>query len=102
MASCAVIGTIGSNQWNADVYGSLSLAAEIASLVKDRSRIIKLAFALRRLNGKLANSLDDMRAIIDGRVKPTELTPEEMDAIPERGQNAIQMMLKVTQLLLNF
>lgn len=78
-AYAAVRPFFGTDQWNAEVYGSLSIASEIASMVKNRSKNILLAYKLHALNRHLArffeqvhDQMEGKRTLPAGKEPPTE------------------------------
>jgi hypothetical protein len=95
---CAVLDTIGSYQWNADVYGSLSVASRLAAIIKERSAFIKLSYDLRRLNSKINGFLDQFHGIMEGRIPPSQNAVSE-PLTPERHENAIRLMRQLSAVL---
>ncbi len=90
-ASAAALATISSDHWNADVYGSLSVAFQIAALVKHRAQVIRVAFIVRRFSNSVGDSIDLLHAVMQGKaVPPSDSSSEPMT--PERGQNAVRML----------
>lgn len=92
MDGCAVLETIGSYQWNADVYGSLSIASEIAAAIRDRSAAIRLAVSLRRFNTKIGHSIHLLHEIMEGRIPANIKQTTDEPFTPERGERAIRLM----------
>lgn len=92
-ASATVLANFGRNQWNARVYGSLSIASRIASLVKDRRQAVRLAFLLRKLNNSLASFFEEIYLRIEGKIPP-QSPAEPLTA--ERAQNALHSLRELS------
>jgi len=77
----AVLSSFGSDQWDAETYAVLSLAARLSSLVKTRSQAIRLAYQMWRLNSMLAGFFEAVSNVFEGRVSPstTPVTPEQIE-----------------------
>ena len=76
-ADVAVLKNFGSDHWNAEIYGSLSVASTIASLVKNRTQTVRLAYFLHKLNTRLKSFFNDLHEAIEHPPATTEpVTPE--------------------------
>ncbi len=89
---------IGSDNWNIEVYGTISFAARLSGAIKDRRAAIQLAFCTWRLNGKLDDFFhaihERMEAHSEGRL-PAPTTPID----PEAVQNAINSLTALHSVL---
>lgn len=89
---------IGSDDWNVDVYGTISFAAKLSSAVKNHRASLQLAFCTWRLNLKLNEFFDTihfrMEARLDGRL-PAPNEPVD----PETVQNAINALATLSNAL---
>lgn len=75
----AVLGNIELDLWYADMYGAMSLALRLSSLVKDRVAAAKLAYQIRRLDSILSKFFKEIdRAIEKGMPKGRDVTPESV------------------------
>jgi len=95
MASATVVLThLGTDQWDAEVYGVLSMASRLAAMVKSRGQTLHLAYSFWRLNSSLANFFDEVRDSMEGKArqqKQDAATP----VTPERIENAIRGLREV-------
>lgn len=92
-AGVAVLANFGRDEWNAEVFGSLSVASQLALLVKDRGRAIRLAFTLRKLDSGIEKFLEDVYMIIEGRKKAP---PSEEELTPERARLSIHALIELS------
>jgi hypothetical protein len=83
MASAAVLaGSLGSDQWDAQVYAVLSMASRLSALVKSRAQTIRLGYHLWQLNSLLGRFFDDIRGRAEGKLveaHATSSSPEQID-----------------------
>ena len=83
MASAAVVvGNLGTDQWDADVYTVLSMASRLAALVKSRAQTFQLAYNLVILNRSLGKFFQEVRDRLDGKIieANSEIpTPAQLD-----------------------
>jgi hypothetical protein len=78
-AAVAVLGNIELDRWYADIYGAMSLALRLSSLVRDRAAALKLAYNIRRLDLILSNMFTEIhKAIEKGMPKGRDVTPESI------------------------
>ncbi len=78
-AAVSFLGNIELDRWYADIYGAVSLAFRLSSLVKDRAATVKLAYHIRRLDSVLSNFFVEIhKAIEKGMPKGREVTPENI------------------------
>jgi hypothetical protein len=83
-ASVTVLRNIELDRWNADIYGVMSLASRLSSLVKDRAATVKVAYHIRRLDSSLAKLFTEIRkAIEEGTPKGHGVTLEHIVEISE-------------------
>jgi len=98
MASAAVVLTsIGSDQWDAEVYAVLSIASRLAALVKSRAQTVQLAYQFWRLNSTLANFFREVRDRMEGKheLSTSPVTPERVE---EAIRGLRQVHLKIETL----
>ena len=69
-AGTLVLMNFGTPECSAELYGSLSAASELASMVKSRGQAIRMAFILWRLSSRCDAFLDKIHDIMEGRVQP--------------------------------
>jgi hypothetical protein len=92
MASAAIVlTTLGSDQWDAELYAVLSMASHLAALVKNRTQTIQLTYQFWRLNNKLANFFKEVRDRMEGEVSASSSLP----ITPERIEEAIRGLRQV-------
>lgn len=94
-ANAAVLANFGTDQWNADVYESLSVASRLSSMVKDSTQSFYLAYHLRRLNSRLDGLFGEVFAMIEGK----KAIPPSDPPTPERIRNAINSMYQLHSVL---
>jgi hypothetical protein len=89
MASAAVVLThLGSDHWDAEVYGVLSMASRLAAMVKTRGQTLRLAYSFWRLNSSLASFFSEVRESMESN---KSFQPEGSAPVtPERIENAIR------------
>ena len=68
-AAVLFLGNIELDRWYADIYGAVSLAFRLSSLVKDRAATVKLAYHIRRLDSVLSNFFVEIHKAIEKDVK---------------------------------
>lgn len=92
-ANAAVLADLGTGRWNARVYGSLSIASRIASMVRDRRAAVRLAILLGRLNHHLASFFEDIYQRIEGKIPtdPAAKTPTSAEV-----QNALRSLRELS------
>jgi hypothetical protein len=73
--SVAVLGILGSDRWNTDVYGSLSAASQVSSALKVGALRIRLAYTLHVLNGRLKSFFDEIYKAMDNPSPTSSQTP---------------------------
>jgi hypothetical protein len=82
-ADAACLNSFSGDKWDAEVYGSLSIASQISVMVKSRAQTLKLIWFLRILNKKLDNMFDGIREAMEGKrsdVPTDDLTLEQRAA----------------------
>jgi len=94
----ATLNDFGSDSWNAEVYGSLSVASRISSMVKTKTQIIQLAYLLHSLNGRLKSLFNDIQEKIDN---PSNFEPPAEPATPEQFKKAIDTLRELSTTLFN-
>jgi len=92
-ASAIALAGVGKDQWNASVYGSLSVASRIASAVRDRSRAFQVALLLRKQNKQLAEFLEGVHLRIEGKI-PVEPSAEPLSH--EKAENALRSLRELS------
>jgi hypothetical protein len=73
--SVAVLGILGSDRWNTDVYGSLTAASQVSSALKVGALKVTLAYSLHVLNGRLKNFFDGLYKAMDNPNPTSAQTP---------------------------
>jgi hypothetical protein len=71
MAAVAV-AYIGTDRWNADVYGALSFASRLAEAVKQQRLAYQIRYFLWRVNGRIEFMLDDIHAKLEEAIAEAE------------------------------
>ena len=94
----AVLSTFGSDLWNAEVYGSLSVASRVASMVKTKTQILHLAYSLHNLNKSLKNIFDTLHEAIE---HPRNVEPPAEPATPDQMIRAIAIIRELSTSLDN-
>jgi hypothetical protein len=69
-SAAAVIGNLGTHNWNARVYNVLALASQMAATVKNRGNVIRLAYHLRNLNNHVTEFVGTVNDAMEGKRKP--------------------------------
>ena len=69
MSSAAVIiNTLGTYNWNARVYGTLTAASQLAASVKNRTNKLRIAYHLHRLNNTLMEFVQLIHTAMEGKL----------------------------------
>ena len=91
MASAALVLTsVGSDQWDAEVYAVLSIASQLAAMVKSRAQTIELGYKFWRFNRTLANFFQEVRDRMEGK------TPADgIQVTPERIEDAVRGLRQI-------
>jgi len=71
-AGVAILNLLGTDQWNADVHGSLSVAAKVSLAVKGGAQKFQLAFLLHSLNGGLKSFFNEIYEAMENAEKTAE------------------------------
>ncbi len=92
--AAAVLTNFGSDNWNAELYESLSLAARLSmavKTVKTHSHNLRLSYLLWKVNGSASRFFQEVEDIISG--KKAVPGPEE-PVTPENIQKAISTFMQ--------
>jgi hypothetical protein len=99
MSTCAAaLTSFGSDRWNAEVYGSLSVASQISSMVKSRAQVLTLAYHLRRLNSRLKTFFRETDEVMEGKRKLNGDTESE-PVTRERIEQSLQTISRLHETL---
>ncbi len=97
-AGALVLTNFGSEEWTAELYGSLSVASELAEMVKNRGQAIRMAYILWRLSGRCDAFLDRTHDIMEGRIQPV-MKPEQKEFTTEQAQETIHSLRQLAIVL---
>jgi hypothetical protein len=83
----AISNAFGTYDWDAQVYGALSVASRVAATVKNRANVLRIAYHLHGLNKTLTNFFETVHATMEGK-KPVDpsakpVTPERLRSIAD-------------------
>jgi len=90
-----VINALGTDEVTAEVYSSISDAAKLASIVRDRAQRMRLIYALRKANRSLARLLDDINDAFAGNAPEaghSEATPQSIHRTVDNLSHLFQMI----------
>jgi hypothetical protein len=80
-ADAYVLNSFSGETWDAEIYGSLLIASQLAAMFRTRAQTLKLIWFLRQLNRKLNDMLAHIYAAMEGKpiplVAPDGLTEEQ-------------------------
>ena len=80
-ADAYVLNSFSGETWDAEIYGSLSIASQLAAMIRTRAQAWKLIWYLRQLNRKLEDMFAYIYAAMEGKpmppVAPDGLTEEQ-------------------------
>jgi hypothetical protein len=85
MHNCEVLNAFGTYDLDAQVYGVLSVASQLAADVKNKANRVRLAVWLFNFDRKLAAFLDEVHALVEGK-----------KTVPSGGEPVTPETLKVT------
>jgi hypothetical protein len=71
-AGVAILNLLGTDQWNADVHGSLSVASKVSLVIKGGAHKFQLAFLLYSLNGRLKSFFSEIYDAMDNAEKTAQ------------------------------
>jgi hypothetical protein len=92
--AAAVLNNFGTDNWKADLYESLSLAARLSIAVKSvktHTHNLKLSYLLWKLNGHASRFFQKVEDITAGKIK----TPEVSAPTPEDIEKAIAALMQL-------
>jgi hypothetical protein len=92
--AAAVIQTFQTDEWNANMYGALSLVSNIAVSVQNRANTIQLAYTLHKSNRKLQAIFSKIHAAAEGKIKPSAAGES---VTQERAQEISRDMIRMYQ-----
>jgi hypothetical protein len=72
---CQVLKPFGTDHLESEFYGVLSLASGLASNVKSRTNVLRLAYGFYGMNRKLATFVSEVQDILTGKVVPPAAQP---------------------------
>ena len=67
-SAAAVIQTFQTDEWNAKVFGALSIASNLAALVKKKANVLHLAYSLNKINRQLGSMFDEVYGVTEGKI----------------------------------
>jgi hypothetical protein len=79
-SAAAVLQTFQTDEWNAEIYGALSVVSNVVVSVKNKANILHIAYSLHKCNKQLQLIFDKIHAVSEGKVraeKPAEPISEE-------------------------
>jgi hypothetical protein len=79
-------------EWNADIYGALNSVSKIASVVKKRANVVRIAYLINKTNRDLDAIFAKMHGVIEGKIK-LDPNPE-----PVTEQRAREIVTDLTRL----
>lgn len=88
----AVLNFLGTDRWNTELYGSLSVTSQVSSALKGGAQKIRLAYLLHILNGRLVKFFDELYEAID---HPTPISQEQHPS-KEQIQEAITTLRQLS------
>jgi hypothetical protein len=87
-----LIQGIETYEWNAEMYGALASVSNIASAVKRKANVIRIAYSLNKINKQLGSMFERVDGVIEGRI------PCDPAAEPVTEQRAHEMANDLTRL----
>ena len=92
-AGVAVLNMLGSDQWNAGVYGSLSVASKVSSIVRGKVQVLQLGYHLHTLNGRLKTFFNEVQETIEN---PASAKTPEQPPTPEQVNQSIESLRELS------
>src|SRR5208283_1944431 len=93
----AVLNSFGTDNWNAELYESLSLAARLSMAVKamkNHGQIVKMSYLLWRINGHTGKFFQEVEDIIAGK-KTLKSPAVDEPVTSERIQKSIDSFMEI-------
>jgi hypothetical protein len=96
----AVLNGFGTDNWNAELYESLSLAARLSmavKAVKNHGQIVKMSYLLWKINGHVGSFFQEVEDIVAGTSERTSTSATTADepVTPERIQKSIDSFMEI-------
>jgi len=82
---------VGSDLWNAEVYGTLSVASRTTATIKNAQHLLHTRWSYMRLNRHMDTLLESFYSIFD-RAQRGALTPAKENATPEQIQKSVESL----------
>jgi hypothetical protein len=73
----AAANALAGYDFSAEVYGTLSLASRMASTMKNRANVLRLAYNLHNVNRKLQSLFDTVDEAVTGKRQPAQTKNQE-------------------------
>lgn len=92
----AVIQRLGSQEFNAELYDSVSLTAKLAAAVANRAQVMRIAYSLHKANRSIKTMLDSVDNILAGKESAKF---EAGESSPFQTQNVIENLAHISRML---
>lgn len=92
----AVLNSLGIDEWDASVYGTLATVSHLAAVVRNRANVFRIAYGLHGVNSKLTEMMTKVYGAIEGKI-PTDANAEA--ATPERVRETIDNIERLGRML---
>jgi hypothetical protein len=89
-----VLNNFGIDNWNAKVYGSLSTAAQLSLLVKNRAQALRMSYLLWKLNSQTAKFFQEVDDVMTGKHVAAQTQPCEpisLERLEQSRDSLIQL-----------
>ena len=97
--AAAVLQSIHTDEWNAGVYGALSVVSNIAINVRNRANVLRIAYSLHKINGQLQTLFDKIHAVAEGTsVPPQSAEPLTEERMREMASDLMRMYRSMERL----
>lgn len=90
--AAAVIQTFQTDEWNANMYGTLSVVSNFAASMKNRANTIHLAYSLHKSNRQLQAIFEKIHGVAEGKIK---LEPSAEPVTEERAREMVSDMMRM-------
>ena|SRR5579862_6244345 len=85
-SAAAVLQTFQTDEWNAGLYGTLSVVSNVAINVRKRANFIAVAYSLHKVNKQMQELFNKIHGAMEGT------TPPPQDAKPVTEERAKEML----------
>ncbi|WP_128914918.1 hypothetical protein [Granulicella sibirica] len=81
---------VGTDMWNAEVYGGLSVASRMSATIRQGRNTLKIRWAFMRLNGIMTGFLEHFYLVLEGKVPASDTSAATEMPSADRVERAME------------